>query len=1489
MSGAVVLSILVGSASASAAGEPSIVAARTGDTGDGHIDTVRMTFSDAMTATAPTSAWFAGSAEDPGFRVSGYEITAAGWEPAGQATATTLRLDLRPLAAFDTGATPRVHYQPIAGGPKSSVTGLSLGATPTAGTTSLDDAGPVLSGVKALDLPAVNVFNVVGERLSLTFSEPVLLAGVGAVRGTNLENAIKFTGINEGFNGCPSDGTATANQNFPQAGTGTAPITPTSPGEASTSLSVTMRTNNVASVERFIAVPKGCKIGIDPSNNSVLTDAAGNAASHQNLPTTNATQVRIEPADIALTSAKMLDGIVGSPDGRADAISLVFDQNLDDATLSALASQLGVSVGGVVADGWTVSSGVANDNLVRILGSFGSGVTRVTVARAACTHAVDGTTTSGAKGPVVLGAPYAACVGTAAVDALDGVAPTIVSAITADLDADGRQDAVHVQFTETLASGSATGWALDGVNATTFTLSSDTSLATIAFPPAALDAPPTPALQYVSQGATGTKDAAGNEVLATSVVTTNGLLPRFQSALIEDLDADGRADRVRVRANRNLVLSNSTGFTYGGIAPTGATVDGRDVLLTFGTPQDGSPAAVVFDGTGVADTESRPLPAATIPAGQVTDQVAPVVRTATTRDADADDLYDAVEVTFAEPVTVTAAGWALEGIAATGAANAPDGRSATLTFPEVEGATRTPTLAYADPATGGTKDVAGNASPSRSYVTINGLGPSILSATTKDTNQNGLTDQVFLQTSVPVTFSGTPGFTYDGVPVAPSVAADGITLTVAESTGGAPRAVAFDGTGVTDAEDVSMRSRNIAAGAVIDAVAPFGTIVVTPSSPIPAGPVTVVVTFTEPMTDALLNVTMDARSVTPTIAPGYSVYGWRADDARVWEGSITISESDCSQSLGCPVTFNATDGKDLREVAQAVAAQLAATVDTAPPAPALISNSSARGGSAPSGYINAASTQLVVNVAVPAGEADGGRAEILIDGGSMNEPLTADIPNGASSVTLETTYADVDTFRAALGGEGNHELSVELCDAATNCVISGAFQLTVDITTVPVTVTEPTTDALISGGDTVHIAWDTDSSENATSVLAWSGDGSSWTTIASDLPSAGTFDWTTPAIEKRSVQVRVKTSDAARNFEESIAPATLTVDSSAPVVTGVSLPAFARRGAELQVRWIANDASIDRVENPIQIQETVDGGATWRAINGGSYDRSNDGVEGFTVPNQVGAAQVRVIATDAGGRSTIRRSRDILTGVEGVVVDKYGTVAGYGATEGVTPKLFKSAYARDVALRSDGLSGYVLSASGSLTGFALPGGELPPQVKGLKLKGIASQLLLLTDSSGYVVDAYGRMHRFGGAPSVQTSERWMKKNLTRDAVLLPGGKGGYVLDRYGRAHPFRIGNARFPREIIRKGVTSKAAALILRPNGRSGWVVDARGGRLIPFGGAPRVANPEQGQGAAVSAFRVTASAGYWLDSAGRFHPWGGMTGDPRNQSFAAGTVLNAS
>ena len=80
-----------------------------------------------------------------------------------------------------------------------------------------------------------------------------------------------------------------------------------------------------------------------------------------------------------------------------------------------------------------------------------------------------------------------------------------------------------------------------------------------------------------------------------------------------------------------------------------------------------------------------------------------------------------------------------------------------------------------------------------------------------------------------------------------------------------------------------------------------------------------------------------------------------------------------------------------------------------------------------------------------------------------------------------------------------------------------------------------------------------------------------------------------------------------------------------------------------------------------------------------------------------------------------------------------------------------------------------------------------------------------TNPKGYVVDAYGGVHRFGGAPAVTGSGYWPGQQMVRGIATDPVASGGYVLDAYGGMWPFggapkRYAGGYWPGKDIARGI-----------------------------------------------------------------------------------------
>ncbi|MCU1449067.1 MAG: hypothetical protein JWP02_1237 [Acidimicrobiales bacterium] len=149
--------------------------------------------------------------------------------------------------------------------------------------------------------------------------------------------------------------------------------------------------------------------------------------------------------------------------------------------------------------------------------------------------------------------------------------------------------------------------------------------------------------------------------------------------------------------------------------------------------------------------------------------------------------------------------------------------------------------------------------------------------------------------------------------------------------------------------------------------------------------------------------------------------------------------------------------------------------------------------------------------------------------------------------------------------------------------------------------------------------------------------------------------------------------------------------------------------------------------------------------------------------------------------------------------------------------------------------------------------------------------------SGYVLDKSGGVWSFGNAPGVQVTGYWSGQDVTRGIGLDPtdsSGTKGYTLDWYGGIHPFGgaapvQGSAPYwPGRDVARGIVVSGPG--------KGYVLDSWGG-VHAFGGAPDVGitgywpGKDVARGIALSG----PSQGYVVDDWGGIHPFGGAPNVP--------------
>ena len=158
------------------------------------------------------------------------------------------------------------------------------------------------------------------------------------------------------------------------------------------------------------------------------------------------------------------------------------------------------------------------------------------------------------------------------------------------------------------------------------------------------------------------------------------------------------------------------------------------------------------------------------------------------------------------------------------------------------------------------------------------------------------------------------------------------------------------------------------------------------------------------------------------------------------------------------------------------------------------------------------------------------------------------------------------------------------------------------------------------------------------------------------------------------------------------------------------------------------------------------------------------------------------------------------------LVDSTGRVLLVGdAISGSAADLFMSRLV--AAPVAPDVSGYVADAWGGLHRFggqALPG-DTTISAYGPNARGV---VLNAAKTGGYVLNGNGHLDAFkvgaNAMPAAATAQdTFGTADVARAAALLPSGLGGYVMDHAGGLHPFKVGDAarhllpRQPRPVVR--------------------------------------------------------------------------------------------
>ena len=516
-----------------------------------------------------------------------------------------------------------------------------------------------------------------------------------------------------------------------------------------------------------------------------VTDLAGNAA----LPGA------VSPADAAppVMVAAITQDTGGAP-GHIDAVNVAFSEPIAHARDAG--GQYPVLVGGRSVTSIEAANGAAVQVRVAEASTPDSG------ERPSVRHIPGGGL------PIVDRAGNGA--GDGHVNALDGVAPVLLSAVTADADGDGRIDGTTLAFSEPILHGAEAGisFALTGHGVSSAGAANGAEIALALVEGTAGDSGATPTVAYTRDGVQDVADAAGNRTGDSSVKARDGARPVLLSARTGDVDDDGRIDRVDTTWSEPLAHSDDTaapfalsasGFTVARVreaSGTGLAVD----LVEPGAPDTGSRPALTYSGSAPLRDAAGLEPEKQTWTDLTVDALPPRLVSATTRDNDGDGRLDAVETRFSE-VVVHARKTSPTSFSAGGlpilSAESADGDAVELLLQE-GGASDSglqPTVNYTAAASEKVRDASGNFAPLGFRTAVDGAAPVLLSAETADVDDNGRLDRVTSTWSEPLAamtdtvapFSvSTAGFAVTGVAASGTTVDVDIAEPAAADTGSAP-------------------------------------------------------------------------------------------------------------------------------------------------------------------------------------------------------------------------------------------------------------------------------------------------------------------------------------------------------------------------------------------------------------------------------------------------------------------------------------------------------------------------------------------------------------------------------------------------------------------------------------------------------------------------------------------------------------------------------
>ena len=344
------------------------------------------------------------------------------------------------------------------------------------------------------------------------------------------------------------------------------------------------------------------------------------------------------------------------------------------------------------------------------------------------------------------------------------------------------------------------------------------------------------------------------------------------------------------------------------------------------------------------------------------------------------------------------------------------------------------------------------------------------------------------------------------------------------------------------------------------------------------------------------------------------------------------------------------------------------------------------------------------------------------------------------------------------------------------------------------------------------------------------------------------------------------------------------LDSTIPTAS-VDALVPSQSSTQFTVSWAGNDSGTGVARFDVDSKQTGPDWVRWRSDSPTSVQGSNASGSASFYGLAGASYQFRVRAVDrAGNVGAWSATLSTTVAANAVQVQPFTqmyavTAQGYLSWGQSAPQQGPNwgwSIARGIAARSTG-GGYVLDGWGAVHGF----GGAPALTSTGYWPGwdIARGIALNPDGmGGYVLDGWGGLHQFGNAVPVGNESYWQGWDVARGVVLTPTSTPqhprGYTLDAFGGIHQFgeaapATGGTYWPGWAIARAIT-------MDPDGAGGYVLDGWGG-LHAFNGAPAATGGPYWSGwdiarsvAMIKDGNAAVTKGYVLDGFGGAHPFGG-------------------